>query len=84
MKSSHSCEQEISTSDQILTKTTCREVHVFRPFSGQESGATTEVNYKLEYQTKNDGISSQTSTPYDRLIIMPDALEQYSRLTYST
>src|SRR6218665_1118076 len=64
MKSTHSCEQEISNRDRIITKTSCSEVHVFRPFAREDSGATTEVTYKLEFQRKTDGVSNQPGSNY--------------------
>src|SRR6218665_443994 len=64
MNSSHSCEQEISNRDRIITKTSCCEVHVFRPFASEDSGATTEVTYKLEFQRKTDGVSNQPGSNY--------------------
>ncbi|KAL5015760.1 hypothetical protein ScPMuIL_005349 [Solemya velum] len=48
MKSSHNCDQEISSNGRIK-QVICHEFHVFRPFSKDNSGATTEVTQKLEF-----------------------------------
>jgi len=50
---SHQCEQEIST-DGLLTKASCKETHVFQPFSQDNSGATTEVEYTLTFTREKE------------------------------
>ncbi|XP_041357850.1 apolipophorins-like [Gigantopelta aegis] len=56
MKSTHECEQELDKSG-FLKSATCREVHVFRPFSKENSGAVTKVSQKITNTGQFDGIS---------------------------
>ncbi|XP_056021701.1 uncharacterized protein LOC130054813 [Ostrea edulis] len=60
MKSSHSCQQEISKSG-ILKGSSCTEQHLFRPFSRESSGAITESRQTLKYTTEKSGVSSARS-----------------------
>lgn len=48
MKGTHNCDQEISATGRVK-QVICHEFHVFRPFSKDNSGATTEVTQKLEF-----------------------------------
>jgi hypothetical protein len=72
MKGSHECNQEINTKSKQLTKSECTEMHVFRPFSRQGSGATTEIKYKIVFVQESRGsqrssgpIQSRASLLYD-------------------
>ena len=51
MKTSHECEQEIEKGE-YLKSSTCKESHVFRPFSSGNSGATTSVEQTLTYKSQ--------------------------------
>ena len=51
MKGSHSCDQTIG-SDGIMQRSEIRESHVFRPFSNQDSGATTTTRQLLVFQNQ--------------------------------
>ena len=57
MKSTHECEQDVNT-DGLLIQSACTEIHTFRPFSKDASGATTEVNYKLSFRRQLEGVES--------------------------
>ena len=57
MKSTHECRQQISKG--ILIESTCTELHVFRPFSKGNSGAVTEVSYKISFQKERTGVSAR-------------------------
>eukprot|EP00916_Digyalum_oweni_P025904 GHVL01042641.1.p1 GENE.GHVL01042641.1~~GHVL01042641.1.p1 ORF type:complete len:511 (+),score=24.16 GHVL01042641.1:148-1680(+) len=59
MKSSHECEHDVSQSDVILTRSSCQEVHVFRPFSKATSGAVTEASQTLTFRSKSSGVKTQ-------------------------
>ena len=48
MKSTHQCDQEVST-DGVMKRVVCHELHIFRPFSKDNSGAMTEATQKLDY-----------------------------------
>lgn len=48
MNSTQECEQDIS-SEGLITSATCHETHLFKPFSKEQSGATTEVIQSLEF-----------------------------------
>ncbi|KAH3831781.1 hypothetical protein DPMN_105051 [Dreissena polymorpha] len=48
VKSSQSCDQDVS-SQGVITRALCHEVHTFRPFSSETGGATTEVSQKLTF-----------------------------------
>jgi hypothetical protein len=63
MKSTYSCDQEIDTRNRLLTKSSCAETHAFRPFAKSDSGAVTEVNYKLTFKQQIDNPRIQ---PTDR------------------
>jgi len=54
MKGTQECVQEINGRSKVLSRTDCTEVHTFRPFSREGSGATTEIKYKLVFQKQND------------------------------
>ncbi|XP_056009974.1 uncharacterized protein LOC125679922 [Ostrea edulis] len=60
LKSSHSCQQEISKSG-ILKGSTCTEQHLFRPFSRESSGAITESRQILKYTSEKRGALSARS-----------------------
>ena len=46
MKTTHECEQRVNA-DGVMAESACTEMHIFRPFSRHNSGALTEVHYKL-------------------------------------
>lgn len=56
LKSTQTCDQEVSTKGTLVS-TVCHEMHLFRPFSKDESGAITEVTQKLNFV--------QVKTTYD-------------------
>ncbi|XP_061171948.1 uncharacterized protein LOC133181472, partial [Saccostrea echinata] len=60
MKSSHSCQQEISKSG-VLKGSSCTEQHVFRPFSRNDKGAMTESKQTLKYVSEKSGVSAAQS-----------------------
>lgn len=55
LKSTHECEQEMTTEGR-LTKSTCTERHIFRPFSREESGATTLITHSLVFKSQSSGV----------------------------
>merc|ERR1712018_150910 len=46
LKSTHECEQTMNADGRIIN-VVCQENHLFRPFSRENSGATTSVTYRL-------------------------------------
>ncbi|KAL8574772.1 hypothetical protein ACOMHN_035315 [Nucella lapillus] len=52
MKSSHECQQTVNQHG-ILSSATCTELHQFRPFSREASGAVTKVSQSLQYKTES-------------------------------
>ncbi|XP_076472286.1 uncharacterized protein LOC143301780 [Babylonia areolata] len=52
MKSSHHCQQTVDRYG-ILSSATCTELHQFRPFSREASGAATKVSQSLQYKTQS-------------------------------
>jgi len=54
LKSSYKCEQDIDRRSQILTMSSCVETYSFRPFTTAQSGASTEVRYKLTFRREFD------------------------------
>jgi len=65
MKTTHECEQEINKNG-LLTKSACRELHIFRPFSDGDGGAQTEVTYKLVFTRKSTGVQTPTTPVRER------------------
>jgi len=59
IKSSYKCEQEINSRSHLLIQSTCVENHTFQPFARTQSGASTEVRYKLVFRREFHG----TRTP---------------------
>lgn len=59
MKSSHECEHDVSQSEGILQRSSCTEVHVFRPFSKATSGAVTETVQTLTFRAKSAGVRTR-------------------------
>ncbi|XP_041360319.1 uncharacterized protein LOC121376501 [Gigantopelta aegis] len=57
MKSSHECDQVIKTGG-YLQKSSCRETHVFRPFSKDNNGAITESTQVLELLRSYNSVST--------------------------
>jgi len=47
-------------------------MHVFKPFSDDRSGATTEINYKLVFQKQSEGIRSDNVQSRSRLPLLFD------------
>jgi hypothetical protein len=68
MSSSYSCEQEINSKTRVITKTSCTETHAFRPFAKWNSGATTEVTYKMVFKRISDTNQRPDST-YDGMFL---------------
>jgi len=58
IKSSYKCEQDIDSRTRLLTQSSCTEGYTFRPFSRTESGASTEVSYKLTFRREIDGTTT--------------------------
>ncbi|KAL8574007.1 hypothetical protein ACOMHN_029454 [Nucella lapillus] len=56
MKSSHECTQDIGKEASILQRSSCHEMHVFRPFSKANSGAVTEASHSLTFSAKTPGV----------------------------
>ncbi|XP_053394173.1 apolipophorins-like [Mercenaria mercenaria] len=56
MKETHTCDQEVSTAG-VLTSSVCHEMHTLRPFSKENSGATTEVTQKMTFVQERKGTS---------------------------
>ena len=59
LKSNHECQLEVATNGRII-KSTCEERHIFRPFSRDESGATTIVTHSLIFKSESSGVRSGT------------------------
>ncbi|XP_069127420.1 uncharacterized protein [Argopecten irradians] len=59
MKSTHECDQEFNVQDKILKRSVCHEIHLFRPFSKEDNGATTEVTQKLVFVSSESRSVSQ-------------------------
>ena len=72
MKGTHVCQQEINGQSKVLTKSECTEVHIFRPFSRENSGATTELKYKLIFQRQNEGVQSNSGISRSRVSLLYD------------
>ncbi len=49
VRSTHECEQQVNRAG-VIAQASCKEKHVFRPFSRDNSGATTEVEFTLAFQ----------------------------------
>ncbi|XP_076440191.1 uncharacterized protein LOC143279842 [Babylonia areolata] len=58
LKSSHECTQDVEKEAAIVQRSSCHEVHVFRPFSKANNGAVTEASQTLTFRTKAPGIRS--------------------------
>ena len=68
MKSSHTCQQEISKSG-ILKGSSCTEQHVFRPFSRDSNGAMTESKQTLKSTTERNGVSTASKNYFSIFIL---------------
>jgi hypothetical protein len=62
MMSKHVCEQMIDTRSRLVTMTTCTESHAFRPFAKWNSGATTDITYKLTFRRQYANSQQSYST----------------------
>ena len=51
MKTTQECEQVIEKGE-YLKSSTCKEIHVYRPFSNGNSGGMTKVEQSLTYYTQ--------------------------------
>ena len=51
MRGTHQCDQTISK-DGIMQRSEIRETHTFRPFSSQNSGATTTTRQLLKFDSQ--------------------------------
>lgn len=65
MQSKHVCEQEINTQTRLVTMTTCSESHAFRPFAKWNSGATTDITYRMTFRRQYN--NNQRQTPIGRI-----------------
>jgi len=75
MTSTQHCDQEINGQSKILTRSECKEVHVFSPFTNERSGATTEIKNKLIFGRQIEGtqrhstaMRSRQSLTYDHAV----------------
>jgi len=64
MKSTQTCDQEVSTQGTI-TSMICHELHLFRPFSKDTSGATTEVTQKFTFKQQTTTRDPTGSSKWD-------------------
>ncbi|XP_074640348.1 uncharacterized protein LOC141898387 isoform X2 [Tubulanus polymorphus] len=55
LKGTHECIQKIHKSGRLL-KSECTEVHMFRPFSKENSGAMTKATHVLEFLRESAGV----------------------------
>ena len=58
LKSTQECTQDLN-SENLVSSSTCTEMHTYRPFSRGTSGATTEVTQKLTYSRKSRGTNTR-------------------------
>ena len=58
IRSSHKCEQYIDTRSRLLTESSCVEIHSFQPFTETQSGASTQVRYKLLLRREIDSTNT--------------------------
>jgi len=72
MKGTHECNQEVNSQSKILIKSECVETHVFRPFSRQGSGASTEINYKLVFTKQTEGSQRSSGSMLKRSSLLYD------------
>jgi hypothetical protein len=72
LKGTHECVQEVNSRSKVLTKSECSETHVFRPFSNQNSGATTELKYKLIFTKQSEGIQRSSAPLRSRASLLYD------------
>lgn len=72
LQGTQECTQEINGKSKVLTKSECKESHVFRPFNNEGSGATTEITYKLVFQKQSEGIRSENVQSRSRLPLLFD------------
>jgi hypothetical protein len=68
MKETHTCDQEVSIAG-VLTSSICHEMHLLRPFSKENSGATTEVTQKMTFVKERAGTISHLGKVLKCLII---------------
>ncbi|XP_041357844.1 uncharacterized protein LOC121374798 [Gigantopelta aegis] len=66
IKSTHECEHKVAK-DGFMTSALCRESHIFRPFSNQNSGAVTHVTQKLEFKQRNGRVTTDRNFIYSRV-----------------
>ncbi|XP_021356772.1 uncharacterized protein LOC110452518 [Mizuhopecten yessoensis] len=59
LKSTHECSQDFNVQEKILKRSICHEIHLFRPFSKEDNGATTEVVQKLTFVSSSSGTVTQ-------------------------
>ncbi|KAL4235628.1 hypothetical protein ACF0H5_004023 [Mactra antiquata] len=57
LKSTHTCDQEVSVKGYLVSSS-CHEVHLLRPFSKENSGASTEVTQKLTFVFTESGTNN--------------------------
>lgn len=73
LKGTHLCEQEIDVQSKIIKKVECMESHVFKPFSSRDnSGATTNIKYRLVFQRNAHGSQPQSDVGPNKLPLLFD------------
>lgn len=69
MRTSHECDQVVNT-DGHVQSVLCHETHIFRPFSKENSGASTEVTQKLNFVSKRAaGVVSDLGKSFNNLAV---------------
>ena len=69
LKSTQECTQEVN-SENIVSSSTCKEMHTFRPFSRGSSGASTEVEQELTFTRKSRGTNTRQGTRHDQSLFL--------------
>ncbi|XP_050403910.2 uncharacterized protein LOC126819756 [Patella vulgata] len=59
IKSEHECNQEVDNTEAYLKNVMCKETHVYRPFSNENSGALTRIIQKLKYKSMRQGVTTR-------------------------
>jgi len=83
MKGTHECSQEINGRSKVMSKVECTELHVFRPFSREGSGATTEIKYKMTFQRQMEGTQRNYGTSRSRVSLLFDHTLSSTEMTAS-
>ena len=80
LKSSYTCDQEVTTKG-VLTSSLCHEIHTFRPFSKEQSGATTETTQKLNFVQEKQTLKYVSGMYQNTTQPSPEVIKHFS---YST